>query len=103
MDSLNQTNNQTPNWQKLNFHQVMVLICDTFEMTHPEMMKLRQKIEQVYGTQHEVSVKSLAILAYRRFGGMPKDKALKDILGSTSGKLIKTARKIERELYPEQK
>lgn len=100
MDSPNQAKKTVPDWIKFNFHQVMVLLCDTFAMSHPEMMALRQKIEAVYGDQQEVSIKALAILAYRQFEKQPdKTKALDWVLKAGKGKLIKTARKIDRELY----
>lgn len=92
-----------PNWPSLNFHQVMVLICDTFQMNHQQMVSLRSKLEQVYGKQKDVSIKALAIMAYRRLDAHPdKEKALRWILQSGAGKLIKAARKYDPDLQPEQ-
>lgn len=91
-----------PDWRSLNFHQVMVLICDTFEMTHPQMMSLRQKIEQVYGKQKGVSVKAFAILAYYKLQQWGRANGLTWVLQAGAGKLTKAARKYNYDLQPEQ-
>ena len=85
-----------PDWKQRNFHQVMVLICDTFNMTHPQMVSLRQRIEKVYGSQKQgkahVSVQALAILAYQR---LDAGETLDEVLDIKSGKLLKLGRKID--------
>lgn len=93
---MSESTSTEPNWNRLNFHQVMVLICDTYGMTHPQMMALRRKIQSVYDQQKPgkgaVSVKSLAVMAYQRIGEG------KDILDMKPGKMVKLARKVEEEL-----
>lgn len=94
--------NSEPDWRKLNFHQIMVLICDTFGMTHPQMMALRQKLEAVYGKQQDVTINALAILAYRQIAERGNAKGLNWMLQAGAGKLIQHARKIDRALNAEQ-
>jgi hypothetical protein len=84
----------------MNFHQIMVRICDQFQMTHIQMMALRQKLEKVYngqfpymaGSQQPVSVQALATVAYRH---LAKGGSFDDLVDMKQGKLIKKARKIE--------
>lgn len=93
---MSESTSTEPNWNRLNFHQVMVLICDTYGMTHLQMMALRRKIQSVYDQQKPgkgaVAVKALAVLAFQRIGEE------KDVLAMKPGKMVKLARKVEEEL-----
>lgn len=101
MDSIYQIIKQ-PDWRSLNFHQVMVLICDTFDMAHPQMVSLRSKLEGVYRNQKDVSIKALAILAYYKLKDLGNEKGLSWVLQAGAGKLIKAARQYNDDLEPEQ-
>jgi hypothetical protein len=42
-----------------NLVAVMVHICDTFQLAHPQMIALRQKVEQTYHSQPVTAIKSV--------------------------------------------
>lgn len=94
---MSESTSTEPNWDALNFHQVMVLICDTYALTHPQMMTLRSRITHVYDQQkpskRAASVKSMAVLVWRRLA----NGTLDEVLAIKPGKLCKLARKIDDE------
>lgn len=87
-----------------NVVAVMVCICDTFDLTHQDMMNLRQKIEKVYRSQPKVYARkrtspvslhgiTLAIGLCIAFGG--GKVAVGPVLKLSSHKLIDVARQYD--------
>lgn len=82
-----------------NFATILIFICDTFDMTHADMMLLRKKLESVYRNQQfagaavvPVSLDALALTAglLIAFGG--RIEALREIKRMAHRKFISIAR-----------
>ena len=87
-----------------NFVTVMVYICDTFGLTHPQMMRLRQKLETVYRGQPKayakksrepVSLSGLAIALGLLIGFGGGDGAVGSVLKVSRDKLIALGREYD--------
>lgn len=84
-----------------NFHELMILIGDTHNLTHPQRVSLRQWIEEVYrkqppmsakGSEPPVSLEALCVVIFRQ---MNTGLSLDDILALKRYELVKMAREVE--------
>ncbi len=88
-----------------NFMAVMVHICDTFELSHKQMMALRQKVETVYRgqpkpfakkrTQEPASLNALAITVGLLLGFGGGHEAVGAVIKMSRFHLIALAREYE--------
>lgn len=101
MARLRSTQRQPP--QK-NFHQIMVELCDTFQLTHPQMVALRQRIETIYHGQPKpkrgqpiipwVSLEALARISGSWLRG---GSTLEAILALTDEQFVEGAKGLEEQ------
>lgn len=89
-----------------NFVLTMVFICDTFSLTHEQMMKLRTKVETTYRgqvkpvaarkhTKEPVRIEGIALVVGLCIGFGGGASALKDVLRLSPHKLIDMARQFD--------
>lgn len=84
-----------------NFHELMILVGDAHALTHPQRMRLRQKIERVYRSQPRmtaengepwVSLEALTIACKRL---LDSGKSLNAVVNMKASDLIAKARGVE--------
>lgn len=93
------------NYDPKNFVAVMVHICETFDLSHQQMIALRQKVEKVYRgqpkpfakkrTKMPVSLNALAITAGLIIGFGGGQEAVGAVLKVSREKLIVLAREYD--------
>lgn len=88
--------------QPQNFHEAMVSICDTYNLSHKQMVALRQRIEAIYHAQpkelpadHPDNV-SLIALAIAVDVTLKQGASLDAILKRPDAEFITAAQEVER-------
>lgn len=78
----------------MNFHEIMIAICDTFELSHDQMVALRQRVQAAYNCQRRgagLTMKSADSIAAGVLRQMLEDVPYETVITQTYAQLVKNA------------